>query len=101
MNRRQKMKRMKQKLEWYKKQMVPVREVRYDSRQMRVETLRAERYMDADGCRYIPSDVIFNHIIDDMKPELRKFMHYETEGPFQNSDYYRYAVELKVVVPER
>lgn len=27
MNRRQKMKRMKQELEWYKKQMVPMREV--------------------------------------------------------------------------
>ena len=39
MNLRQKNKKLKQELEWYKKQMVPTREVRFDSRQMRVETL--------------------------------------------------------------
>mgnify|MGYP006992182280 CR=1 FL=1 len=39
MNRRQKMKRMKRELEWYKKQMVPTREVGYGSERLEVKTL--------------------------------------------------------------
>lgn len=39
MNRRQKMKRMKQELEWYKKQMVQTRDVGVDVERREVKTL--------------------------------------------------------------
>ena len=107
MNRRQKMKRMKQELEWYKKQTVPVREVVYDSMQMRVETLRANQFYNKDTIDYIREknpqslDEMFREdIVDHLTPWLEEFIRLKCIHSKDNTpNTYNVIGELKVVVP--
>lgn len=105
MNRRQKMKRMKQKLEWYKK-MVPVREVRYDSRQMRVETLRVSCYYSGMMLEHLRNNdnlEWFDNILkEDFSKALSKkigdYIQFRS-GCIDSDGDVKYTGELKVVVP--
>ena len=105
MNRRRKMKRMKQELEWYKKQMVPTREVWYDSREMRVETLCASSYYHASldaHCRRIDQENHIMHIKESICRELAESLEdYITVNIayYEDDDIYEYIGKLKVVVP--
>lgn len=107
MNRRQKMKRMKQELEWYKKQMVPTREVRYDSREMRVETLCASSYwhgsLDAH-CRARDPEgyatTVKEHICNDLAECLEDYIKVDV-AYYEDDDIYEYIGKLKVLVPTR
>lgn len=101
MNRRQKMKRLKQELEWYKSQMVPVREVRYDSRQMRVETLRSEICINIDDTQYITGELIYKMLYKDLEKHLHNYIKHECYDQVRGGGFYKYISELKVVVPER
>ena len=104
MNRRQKMKRMKQELEWYKKQMVPTREVGVDMRQTRVETLRAEKVIVSNDPLEVlpPEEYIFSQLNKMLLNELQKYIIYNRKiGPWLGPlpEKFIYTAELKVVVP--
>ena len=100
MNRRQKMKRMKQELEWYKKQMVPTREVGVDMREMRVETLRVVDYA-VDRGNGLPEHAIVSYLMKGFRPHLRPYLtiHKEEVPSNEFGRKYRYSAELRVVVP--
>lgn len=105
MNRRQKMKRMKQELEWYKKQMVPTREVVVDMRQMRVETLRGSSYFHSSLDDYMrtrdPEGFIASvkdELCNDLAQSLEDFIDIKI-AYYEDDDIYEYIGELKVVVP--
>jgi hypothetical protein len=102
MNLRQKHKKLKQELEWYKKQMVPTREVRFDSRQMRVETLGVVHDFDIDRLQGATDDYIYDVLTRDFLPAIRANM--SVDIPEVRRDfgvpYYRYRASIKVVVPD-
>ena len=98
MNRRQKMKRMKQELEWYKKQCVPTRKVAVDSRQMRVETLRAEQMFIPRGYLYSNEQIVKDSLQRDLGRLLTNYIKWDRK--FSScSDCQVISAELKVVVP--
>ena len=101
MNRRQKMKRMKQELEWYKKQMVPVREVGIDIRECDIRTLVNVSYYhmhDYYGRRlenmYREVGATLAHIIHE------NFIEYSEEPvDIYGDQMMKITAKLKVVVP--
>lgn len=106
MNRRQKMKRMKQELEWYKKQMVPTHEVGYDSRQMKVETLCASQYYSKSHVDYLYSmnpeglvERIREDFIDSLASGLEDYIQFSGIDHTDMPDTYEIIGKLKVVVP--
>lgn len=107
MNRRQKMKRMKQELEWYKKQTVPTREVRYDSREMRVETLRANHFYNKDMVDYVReinpeglNEMFRTDIIDQLEPWLEDHIQFEYIHHEDMPNTCEVIGKIKVVVPK-
>ena len=101
MNLRQKNKKLKQELEWYKKQMIPTREIRFDSRQMRVETLAVQRSVSQASC--IPVGYIYNELTRELMIDVRKYIIYDNYKKLTHPifpDEYIFTAEVKVVVPD-
>lgn len=106
MNLRQKNKKLKQELEWYKKQMVPTRKIAVDSRQMRVETLCSSSCyhgaLDAH-CRTIDPEGFITHVKEGICNELATTLEDYIKVDvvyYEDSDIYEYRGKLKVVVPK-
>lgn len=105
MNLRQKNKKLKQELEWYKKQLVPTREVRFDSRQMRVETICANTFYPGplyDHCRIIDPEGFIIHVKEGICNELATTLedYIRVDVVYhEESDMYECIGKLKVVVP--
>lgn len=106
MNRRQKMKRMKQELEWYKKQFVPTRKVAVDSRQMRVETLCSSQFYSKSHMDYLYSvnpeglaERIREDVIDYLSPTLEDYIYFTGVHRTDMPDTYEVIGKLKVLVP--
>ena len=107
MNLRQKHKKLKQELEWYKKQMVPTREVVVDSRQMRVETLCANQFYSKSHMDYLYSvnpeglaEQIREDLIDSLSPSLEDYVHFTGIHHTDMPDTYEIIGKIKVVVPD-
>lgn len=101
MNRRQKMKRMKQELEWYKKQLVPTREVAVDSRRYDIVDIAAKQIFSKE-------EIMFYDEIDMIDILTRKVTscvdeYIEFKGPIykmpESPDGAIMYARLKVVVP--
>lgn len=103
MNLRKKKKRLKKQVESMRAELDSLKRVEQPVVKVehpRVETLRAETYVDIEDA-HIPSEVLFNLLIRRyLMEEVRKYIRYQSEGPIRGGDCYRYAVELRVVVPD-
>lgn len=102
MNRRQKMKRMKQELEWYKSQCVPVREVRYDSRQYDIQRFCANVELVKDLTPYPDEEIVHKMLANRLTEVISK--HMEVEGPVSYihpiaGEMLRCRASIKLVVP--
>ena len=100
MNLRQKHKKLKRELEWYKKQMVPTREIAVDSRQMRVETLRAKRYFHDRYLETLDEEDITDILLNDLSAGIKD--HMEIIGPIYDKFmiYPYYQATLRVIKPD-
>lgn len=100
------MKRMKQELEWYKKQMVPTRKVVVDSRQMRVETLYSSQFYSKSHMDYLYSvnpeglaERIREDFVDSLASGLEDYIQFSGIDHTDMPDTYEIIGKLKVVVP--
>lgn len=107
MNLRQRHKKLKQELEWYKKQLVPTRKVAVDSRRMRVETLRASQYYSKSHVDYLYSmnpeglaESVRKDMIDSLAPSLEDYIQFAGIEHKYTVDTYEIIGKIKVVVPD-
>lgn len=105
MNRRQKMKKMKQELEYYKKQDVSVKEIKYNRRDMRIKTFAASSYWHGSlnaHCWAIDPEgfitTVKEHICSELATVLEDYISIDVVH-HKNDDIYEYIGKLKVVVP--
>lgn len=99
MNRRQKMKRMKQKLEWYQNRDSVERPVLYPSAPYEIRTLAVDRMFSREDAEILGEDRIRDILAEDLLEGVNEAIEVSSyDAGFGYSDARHFRAELKVAV---
>lgn len=79
--------------------VLPIRELRYDSREMRVETLCVKQFYHGEELSILDVDVA-KKIIKALRTTVENYIQIDVVY-HEDSDMYEYIGKLKVVIPNR
>lgn len=101
MNRRQKMKRMKQKLEWYQSHGTALKPtVVYPSERYEIRTFVAERIFSIEEVEFLGEDDIHDILAEDLLEGVKEVMDIRSYcGVSKYAEAHYYRAELKVASP--